>query len=55
MMRKRMEENDPGAVPPADVVGKHLPIPERYADPTRSGLTYTVQRGSQDYNIPLAP
>jgi hypothetical protein len=45
-----------GAVePPAEVVGKHLPIPARYADPDKSGLDYTVESGSATHDIPLKP
>jgi hypothetical protein len=28
-------------------------IPETYADPNNSGLTYTVKSGSQEHNIVL--
>ena len=40
------EEQSPGA---------YVAIPPRYADPGTSGLTYTVQRGSQTHDIDLAP
>jgi hypothetical protein len=54
-MRERQQQMDPESVPPPELVGKYLEIPLRYADPTTSGLEYTVQRGSQDHDIPLAP
>jgi hypothetical protein len=30
-------------------------IPDRYQDPQKSGLTYTVERGSHTFNIDLKP
>jgi hypothetical protein len=33
--------------------GKYVPIPENYADPEKSGLTYTVTGGPQPYDIDL--
>jgi hypothetical protein len=33
--------------------GKYVPIPENYADPDKSNLTYTVKSGAQSYNIDL--
>jgi hypothetical protein len=33
--------------------GKYVPIPENYGDPEKSGLSYTVQSGSQSHNIEL--
>ncbi|HBI46107.1 MAG TPA: hypothetical protein DDY78_25115 [Planctomycetales bacterium] len=33
--------------------GKYVAIPENYADPEKSGLTYTVTGGSQSYDIDL--
>ncbi len=33
--------------------GNAEPIPENYADPEKSGLTYTVKSGSQPYDIEL--
>lgn len=35
--------------------GKYVPIPPRYADPEKSGLTYTIQRGGQTHDIDLPP
>jgi hypothetical protein len=32
---------------------KSVKIPDSYADPQKSGLTYTVTRGPQEWNIPL--
>lgn len=32
-----------------------VPIPDRYADAARSGLTYTVVRGPQTHDIALKP
>jgi hypothetical protein len=42
-----------GAAPPAASAGKTVSIPQQYQDPARSGVTYTVTAGSQDYNIEL--
>lgn len=40
-----------------DFAGKakkgHMKIPEKYGDPEKSGLTYTVSAGSQTHNIKL--
>jgi hypothetical protein len=49
MMKDRAEG------PPVEVAGKHVPIPERYADAEQSGLTYDVQAGPQTHDIPLSP
>jgi hypothetical protein len=52
----------PGAIPkdapsiynqPSQPQGKYVPIPENYADPDKSELTYTVIGGSQTHNIDL--
>jgi hypothetical protein len=32
---------------------KHMKIPPQYADPDKSGLTYTVTRGSQEHTVEL--
>ena len=34
---------------------KYVPIPPRYKDPEKSGLTYTVSAGAQTHNIELQP
>ena len=34
---------------------KFVPIPERYQGADQSGLTYTVVRGKQTYDVPLTP
>jgi hypothetical protein len=46
---KRPDEN-PGAKTPK---GTYVAIPEKYASPDKSGLTYKVVPGSQTYDIPL--
>ena len=33
--------------------GKYVPIPVRYHDSTKSGLTYSVTRGAQTYDVNL--
>jgi len=32
---------------------KYVPIPDKYSDPDKSGLTYTVKSGKQEHNIDL--
>jgi hypothetical protein len=32
-----------------------VPIPDRYADPSTSGLSYKVEPGEQTHDIPLTP
>jgi hypothetical protein len=32
-----------------------VPLPERYADPERSGLSVQVHAGEQKYDVPLSP
>jgi hypothetical protein len=32
-----------------------VPVPDKYGDPTLSGLTYTVKKGEQTYDIKLTP
>ncbi len=49
MMKDRSEG------PPLEVAGKYVEIPERYKDAEQSGLTYTVQAGPQEHDIPLSP
>jgi hypothetical protein len=55
-----MQEHMPG--PPPELLEmadgpplKYVPIPRTYSNPETSGLTYEVKRGSQTFNIPLAP
>jgi hypothetical protein len=51
----------PGVTPPggykppdrAEKAKRYVPIPETYSDPEKSGLSYTVKPGMQDYNITL--
>jgi len=35
--------------------GKYRPIPQKYASPDSSGLTYEVKRGDQTHDITLTP
>jgi hypothetical protein len=42
-----------GAAPADPPGGKKVFIAEQYQDPTKSGLTYEVKAGRQDYNIDL--
>jgi hypothetical protein len=45
----------PAEAPPASSgPGKYVKIPEKYYSPDSSGLTFTVQRGDQPHDIPLA-
>jgi len=37
----------------ADPPLKYVKIPDKYSNPEKSGLMYTVEEGSQTYNIPL--
>ena len=57
-MPKGMDMMDPskmggGAEKPSAPSPKPMPIPKRYQDPEKSGLTYTVTKGSQEYDIKL--
>jgi hypothetical protein len=54
MMLERSKEGG-WKEPPPEVVGKHLPIPAKYADPEQSGLNYTVPRGTSTHDIALTP
>ncbi len=47
----------PELTPKAPDEGKtrEVPIPPRYKDPEKSGLTYTVNAGSQTHDIDLRP
>jgi len=40
--------------PPVDP-SKIVPIPDKYGDPEKSGLTYKVEKGEQTHNIDLKP
>jgi hypothetical protein len=35
--------------------GRGTPVPDKYKDFATTDLTYTVQRGEQEHNIPLKP
>jgi hypothetical protein len=45
----------PAYKPPDPTAGadRYVAIPQKYADPEKSGLTYTVKSGSQTHDIPL--
>ena len=48
----------PPDTPPASVKQaslRYVQIPEHYSDHTRSGLTYTVEPGTQTHDIDLVP
>jgi hypothetical protein len=61
--RGAMPTPPPGAIPKdvgssmynqaSQPKGKYVPIPENYADPEKSGLTYTVTGGPQTHEIDL--
>jgi hypothetical protein len=36
-------------------INKVVPIPEKYSDPDKSGLTYKVEKGEHNFNIELKP
>jgi hypothetical protein len=40
-----------GAAPPTD--DKPVSLPDKYKDPEKSGLTYTIIKGKQEHNIEL--
>ena len=42
-----------GAEKPSTPTPKPSPIPKKYQDPEKSGLTYTVTKGSQEHDIKL--
>jgi hypothetical protein len=44
---------DPSAPPPPPL--KYVPIPDRYSNAKRSGVTYTVRPGKQTYDVALKP
>jgi hypothetical protein len=41
--------------PPPAYRKPYVPIPDRYQDPDKSGLTYTVTRGTQTHDVALTP
>lgn len=43
----------PGGPPPKPIKGKYVQIPEKYYDPARCGLSYTVQKGPQTHDVVL--
>jgi hypothetical protein len=43
----------PGSKPPSENKGRYVSIPSKYANPISSGLTYTVEKGTQTHNIQL--
>ncbi len=56
--KKQAAKNPPLKAPP-DVVappppkGKYVKIPDKYADPSTSGLTFKVEKGTQTHDIKL--
>jgi hypothetical protein len=52
-LEKRMAQAKKGWTPKAATEEKYVPIPDRYKDSGRSGLSYTVNPGSQQHNIEL--
>src|SRR5215472_1107620 len=43
----------PGGDDPTVITGKYIEIPAKYADPNKSGLTYTVKKGEKEHDIIL--
>jgi hypothetical protein len=55
-MRKKMEEEMPGegrTPPRLPSKARYVPIPAKYKDPEKSGMTYTVTGGKQTLDIVL--
>jgi hypothetical protein len=50
---KHLSPEERKALPRGFRVPPHVVIPEKYANPDKSGLSYTVQPGSQEHNIEL--
>jgi hypothetical protein len=52
-LEKRMAEK--GATLPTNnqIAGEYISIPEKYADPEQSGLTFKISGKQQEVNIPL--
>jgi hypothetical protein len=48
-----MKDRNLGA--PADIAGKFIEIPARYANAEESGLAFDVSRGAQTHDLPLTP
>jgi hypothetical protein len=44
-----------GAEKPGKTGGRGIPVPDKYKDYKTTDLTFTVQRGENEYNIPLKP
>ncbi len=42
-----------GKLEPVYPAGKYVPITEKYGNPDKSGLAYTIHRGSNTIDIPL--
>lgn len=57
--KKGMKSVDPETGKSISIMGdmpdEIVPIPEKFSKVESSGLTYTVQKGEQEYNIPLKP
>jgi hypothetical protein len=50
---KDVESNYKPGADAGDNARKYVRIPDKYADPSQSGLTLTVKGGPQTYDIPL--
>jgi len=50
---KNPEDSGPIAPPLAKIPSEVVPIDTKYSNPDTSGLTFTVQKGEQTYNIDL--
>ena len=50
---RRDKEPAADAKPPPPELGKWFPVPEKYEDPEKSGLTTTLRGGANTYNIEL--
>jgi hypothetical protein len=37
-----------------DLAARFRPVPDRYGDPSRSGLSFTVKSGNNTYDVPLS-